>query len=149
MKIILISLQLACCTFLSAQTSTERIGIENDYAKINSDAEKASKIPLRPAAEVSLRDGMPNLFAKLDRGQPVTIAYYGGSITAGPGWRTITMDWFKKQYPKAVITELNACVGGSGSLVGVFRADHDLVEKKPDAVKSRKLLKVSTDGRSL
>ena len=123
-----------CASLLSAQTSTERIGIENDYAKINADAEKASKIPLRPAVEVSLRDGMPNLFAKLDRNEPVTIAYYGGSITAGPGWRTGTMDWFKKQYPKAEITEVNACVGGSGSLVGVFRADHDLVARKPDAV---------------
>ncbi len=118
----------------AAEPSTERIGIETDYAKINAQAEKESKIALRPAAEISLRGGMPNLFGKLERGEPVTIAYYGGSITAGPGWRTITMDWFKKQFSKSNITELNACVGGSGSLVGVFRADHDLVAKKPDAV---------------
>ncbi len=125
---------LLAASALSAQPSTERLGIENDYAKINAEAEKASKIALRPAAEISLRDGMPNLFAKLDHGEPVTIAYYGGSITAGPGWRTATMEWFTKQYPNAKITELNACVGGSGSLVGVFRADHDLVAAKPDAV---------------
>ena len=118
----------------AAEPSTEHIGIENEYAKINAEAEKASKITLRPAAEVTLRGGMPNLFGKLDRGEPVTIAYYGGSITAGPGWRTATLDWFITQYPKAKITELNACVGGSGSLVGVFRADHDLVAKQPDAV---------------
>ena len=117
-----------------AQPSTERLGIENDYAKINAEAEKASKIELRPAAELTLRAGMPNLFAKLEKGEPVTIAYYGGSITAGPGWRTATLGWFRKQYPKAKITELNASLGGSGSLVGVFRADHDLVELKPDAV---------------
>ena len=123
----ILSLLFSGTVFLSAQPSTERIGIENDYAKINAEAEKASKIPLRPAAELSLRGGMPNLFAKLESGEPVTIAYYGGSITAGPGWRTATLDWFAKQYPKAKITELNASVGGSGSLVGVFRADHDLV----------------------
>ena len=118
----------------AAEPSTARIGIENDYAKINAEAEKASKITLRPAAEFSLRDGMPNLFAKLEKGAPVTIAYYGGSITAGPGWRNFTLDWFAKHYPKAKITELNASLGGSGSLVGVFRADHDLVAHKPDAV---------------
>ena len=135
MKNILISIQIVFgSAVLSAQTSTERLGIENDYAKINAEAEKASKIPLRPAAEISLRGGMPNLFAKLDSGEPVTIAYYGGSITAGPGWRTLTMDWFAKQYPKVKFTWVNACVGGSGSLVGVFRADHDLVATKPDAV---------------
>jgi lysophospholipase L1-like esterase len=118
----------------AAEPSTARIGIENDYAKINAEAEKASKVPLRPAAEVSLRNGMPNLFAKLEKGGPVTIAYYGGSITAGPGWRNFTLDWFAKHYPNAKITELNAGLGGSGSLVGVFRADHDLVAPKPDAV---------------
>jgi lysophospholipase L1-like esterase len=118
----------------AAEPSTARIGIENDYAKINAEAEKASKVPLRPAAEFSPRDGMPNLFAKLEKGGPVTIAYYGGSITAGPGWRNFTLDWFAKRYPNARITELNASLGGSGSLVGVFRADHDLVAPKPDAV---------------
>jgi lysophospholipase L1-like esterase len=105
-----------------------------DYTKINAEAEKASKIPLLPAAEFTPRDGMSNLFAKLQAGQPVTIAYYGGSITAGPGWRSHTLDWFRKTYPNATINELNASLGGSGSLVGVFRADQDLVSKKPDAV---------------
>jgi len=119
---------------VDASTSTERIGIENDYAKINAEAEKASKIELLPAVEVNKRSGMPNLFAKLEKGEAVTIAYYGGSITAGPGWRNATLDWFSKQYPNAKIKELNASLGGSGSLVGVFRADHDLVTPKPDAV---------------
>lgn len=116
------------------EASTERLGIENDYERINAEAEKASKVPLRPAAEFSERAGMPNLFAKMERGKAVTIAYYGGSITAGPGWRDHTLDWFPKNHPKATITELNASLGGSGSLIGVFRADHDLVASKPDAV---------------
>lgn len=114
--------------------STDRIGIENDYAKINAEAEKASKVELRPAVEVNKRSGMPNLFSKLEKGETVTIAYYGGSITAGPGWRNVTLEWFAKRYPQAKIKELNASLGGSGSLVGVFRADHDLVAPKPDAV---------------
>lgn len=130
----ILSLLFSGTVFLSAQPSTERLGIENDYARINAEAEKSSRIPLRSAAELNLRGGMPNLFARLERGEPVTIAYYGGSITAGPGWRTATLDWFAREYPKAKITEVNASVGGSGSLAGVFRADHDLVATRPDAV---------------
>ncbi|MCU0748493.1 MAG: GDSL-type esterase/lipase family protein [Akkermansiaceae bacterium] len=118
----------------AGEPSTERIGIEDDYARINAEAEKASTISLRPATEVSLRGGMPHLFEKLEKGEAVTIAYYGGSITAGPGWRNATLDWFAKQYPGSKVTELNASLGGSGSIVGVFRADHDLVSAKPDAV---------------
>lgn len=136
MKIMRVVVFLFVSAFASnaASPSTDRIGIENDYAKINAEAEKASKIELRSSAEVSKRSGMPNLFAKLEKGEAVTIAYYGGSITAGPGWRNATLEWFAKQYPKAKITELNASLGGSGSLVGVFRADHDLIAPKPDAV---------------
>lgn len=137
-----ILMNLSCCLFLVtlngslsfAQPSTDRLGIENDYAKINAEAEKASTIPLRPAIEVSVRDGMPHLFTKLARGEPVKIAYYGGSITAGPGWRNHTLDWFHQNYPKSKVTEINASLGGSGSLVGVFRADQDLVAAMPDAV---------------
>lgn len=134
MKPILTTMLALLPVLLAAEPSTERIGIEKDYARINAEAEKASKIPLRPAVEFAARSGMPNLFSKLARGEPVTIAYYGGSITAGPGWRTATLDWFRKTYPKSKISELNASLGGSGSLVGVFRADHDLIAAKPDAV---------------
>ena len=39
------------------------------------------------AEECRVRDGLPNLFAKLNAGGPVRIAYLGGSITAAQGWR--------------------------------------------------------------
>jgi hypothetical protein len=119
---------------LAAVPSTERIGIENDYAKINATAEKDSKTALRPAAEITPRDGLPNLFARLDRGEPVTIAFFGGSITASRGWRTHTLEWFRKNWPEAEITEVNASVGGTGSIIGAFRADDDLIAFNPDAV---------------
>ena len=37
---------------------------------------------LRDAVEFTPRSGLPNFFSKLDRGEDVTIAYFGGSITA-------------------------------------------------------------------
>jgi lysophospholipase L1-like esterase len=119
----------------SPTPSTEIIGHEKDYTAANADAAKApAPTGAMPAAEVHLRGGLPRFFAKLQKGEPVTVGYYGGSITAGPGWRNATFDWLGKTYPSAKLDLLNASVGGSGSLVGVFRADADLVSKKPDVV---------------
>jgi lysophospholipase L1-like esterase len=90
-----------------------------------------------PAGETQLaecvpRVGLPNFFAKLDRGNTVRIGYLGGSITAQVGWRPKTLKWFQQQYPRATISEINAAIGGTGSDLGVFRLRHDVLEFKPD-----------------
>ena len=41
----------------------------------------------KTAEELRVRDGLPNVFAKLAASGPVRIAYLGGSITAANGWR--------------------------------------------------------------
>lgn len=88
--------------------------------------------PLRKAVECTRRNGLPNFFAKLEAGKRVRIAYLGGSITAQPGWRPKTLNWFRKQYPQATIDEINAAIGGTGSELGVFRLHHDVLRFKPD-----------------
>ncbi|NOY81972.1 MAG: SGNH/GDSL hydrolase family protein [Kiritimatiellaeota bacterium] len=88
--------------------------------------------PLRDAVECRARRGLPNFFGKLEAGGTVRIAYLGGSITAQPGWRVLSRQWFQKQYPKARIEEINAAIGGTGSDLGVFRLQHDVLRFKPD-----------------
>jgi hypothetical protein len=88
--------------------------------------------PLRDAQEFRVRDGLANFFAKLQAGKQVRIAYLGGSITAQAGWRPKTLKWFQQQYPKAAISEINAAIGGTGSDLGVFRLEHDVLRHKPD-----------------
>ena len=88
--------------------------------------------PLRDAVEYTVRGGLPNVFAKLEAGEAVKIAYLGGSITAQPGWRPKTLAWFQEQYPDADIQEINAAIGGTGSDLGVFRLQHDVLEHEPD-----------------
>ncbi|MBI1368121.1 MAG: SGNH/GDSL hydrolase family protein [Planctomycetes bacterium] len=78
------------------------------------------------------RDGLAHVKAKLEAGRTVRIAYLGGSITAMNGWRNKTTDWFAKQYPKAKIEEIHAAIGGTGSDLGVFRLEHDVLDHKPD-----------------
>ncbi|MBL4701980.1 MAG: SGNH/GDSL hydrolase family protein [Phycisphaeraceae bacterium] len=88
--------------------------------------------PLRDAVECTARGGLPNFFAKLEKGQSVTIAYLGGSITAQPGWRVLSQKWFAKQYPKVKIKGIHAAIGGTGSSLGVYRLKRDALAHKPD-----------------
>jgi len=78
------------------------------------------------------RGGLPNVLRKLARGDSVRIAYLGGSITKSAGWRTMTAEWFQEQYPKAKIEAINAGISGTGSDLGVFRLERDVLQHDPD-----------------
>lgn len=86
------------------------------------------------AEEFRARDGLPNVFAKLQAGGPVRIAYLGGSITAAAGWRPKTLAWFKQQYPKAEVIEINPAISGTGSDYSACRLQGDVLAQKPDLV---------------
>ena len=84
--------------------------------------------------ELIVRGGLPNFFSKALHGDSIKVAYLGGSITAQNGWRVLSLDWFKKQYPKSSFTEINAAIGGTGSDFGVFRLNDHVLKFKPDLV---------------
>ncbi len=86
------------------------------------------------AAELRVRDGLPNVFAKLQKGRPVRIGYLGGSITAADGWRLKTLAWFRSQWPAATIIEINAAISGTGSDYGACRLQDDVLAHDPDLV---------------
>ncbi len=96
--------------------------------------EAKTNFELVPARLVTVRDGLGNVFEKLRKGKEVRVAYFGGSITAAAGWRVKTLDWFKKTYPAAKISEINAAIGGTGSDLGVYRFRQDVLQHKPDLV---------------
>jgi len=98
------------------------------------------------AAGDQTRRNIGLFFDKLRAGVPVTVAYLGGSITAGAGasnpektsFRALVTDWLRKNHPKSEITELNAAINntgsGGGSLYGALRARRDVIAYKPDLV---------------
>lgn len=89
--------------------------------------------PLAEAREVTPRGGLPNFFRKAQTtGAEVKIGYLGGSITAQNGWRVQTLAHFKQAYPQASFSEINAAIGGTGSDLGVFRVQQDVLSKGPD-----------------
>ncbi len=95
-------------------------------------ANAAEKYPLRDAEECHRRAGLANFQAKLEAGKDVKIAYLGGSITAAPGWRVLSRQWFQQQYPKVKVEEIHAAIGGTGSDLGVFRLRNDVLRHQPD-----------------
>ena len=84
---------------------------------------------------------LSNLMMRARRGDSLTIAVIGGSITGGAitsNWTNqygmIVFNWWKTNFPGATFTYVNAGVGGTGSDCGVMRAQRDLLSKKPDFV---------------
>ena len=88
----------------------------------------------QPADVVQARSGIGSTVAKLEAGKDVTVAYFGGSITAANGWRPKTTAWLQAQYPSAKIHEVHAAIGGTGSDLGVYRCYHDVIAHHPDLV---------------
>ncbi len=82
--------------------------------------------------ELNIRDGLPNMLAKINQGDTIRVAYLGGSITAQRGWRVYSMEWLQKKYPDTVFEEINAAIGGTGSNFGVFRLNRQVLQYKPD-----------------
>lgn len=86
--------------------------------------------------------GLGRTWQKLEKNKKLTIAYFGGSITVGAGasdmnktsWRPKTTAWFRENFPDATISEIMASIGGTGSDMGAYRAQNDLLAKKPDLV---------------
>ena len=81
------------------------------------------------------RGGLPHFFEKIKNGKEIRVAYIGGSITeAQDGWRDLTFSWLRSNYPLATFKQINATIGGTGSDLGVFRMEKDVLSHKPDLV---------------
>lgn len=85
-------------------------------------------------------------FAKFDErakaGEPLSVVFFGGSLTWGANasdpqrtsYRALMADYLRQRYPKTPITFHDAAIGGSGSKLGMFRLERDVLSRKPDLV---------------
>ncbi len=85
-------------------------------------------------------------FAELDRraraGEPLVVVFFGASLTWGANatdqahtsYRAVIADHLRQRYPKAPLTCHDAAIGGTGSQLGVFRVERDVLSRKPDLV---------------
>ena len=86
--------------------------------------------------------GFAEFDAKARAGENLTVAYFGCSLmwsanASEPnetGFRGLMSRYLEKRYPKAHFRFVDATVGGTGAILGVFRLERDVLSKKPDLV---------------
>ena len=100
---------------------------------------------LIPLASASARAAGPG-FAEFERrareGDTLRVVFFGASLTWGANatdqalssYRAQTKEMLEARYPKARFLCYDAAIGGTGSQLGVFRLDLDVLARKPDLV---------------
>lgn len=84
---------------------------------------------------------MKELMRRAEKGDRMTLAFLGGSITQGSVssqytncYAYLVYDWFVRRFPKTAFTYVNAGVGGTTSQFGAARVEEDVLAFKPDFV---------------
>ena len=102
----------------------------------------AVTVPSKPKASIQEchpRKGWPYLKEKIHSYEAtngtLSLAFLGGSITGKPDcWRAQTLNLFRRLYPDVHWTEVNAAIGGTGSVFGACRVYQDVISYKPDLI---------------
>lgn len=91
---------------------------------------------------IRYRGSLENIYTKLQSGETVNVVYFGGSVTQGTGlasadqdtlsWRGQVNTWLTENFPKAKIHAVNCATGESGTLLGAYRVQRDVIAAKPD-----------------
>ncbi len=83
-------------------------------------------------ADESRGQDLEMAFARAEAGAPLRLAALGGSITqAGEGW---IGDWLRQLFPKSLVAVRSAGMSATGSELGVFRLERDIISSQPDIV---------------
>lgn len=82
-----------------------------------------------------------HVFARAEAGKPLVIGAIGGSITQGAGasdpehrWVNRVFDWWQSKFPNTPVQLVNAGIGATGSDIGSYRVQRDLLVRQPDFV---------------
>lgn len=99
-----------------------------------------------PALSADATAGKPGSFADFDArakaGERLNVVFFGASLTWGANasdpvetsYRAVLRDRFEREYPAAHFRFRDAAIGGTGSMLGAFRLDRDVLAHKPDLV---------------
>ncbi len=85
--------------------------------------------PLERTSFIELNGSLHNLAYRLKVDKKATIAFLGGSITAGAGWRDKVSAYLTETFPETAFTFINAGIPSLGSLPHAFRLQQDVLNK--------------------
>lgn len=135
-------------TVTSAKTETTEAETtvaeeEIDYSSL-SEEEIYSLMVKRSLITTGDMTRMANVFDRAAKGEKITAAYIGGSITEGYSdnitlkteekWVTMSTEWLGEQFPDAEINYVNAGLSGTPSVLGNVRLERDVLASDPDIV---------------
>lgn len=83
------------------------------------------------------RSGLRHAAKKLKNGQATTVAFIGGSVTAGAGasdeestsYRALTCNYLQQRFPHVSFQFINAAIGGTDSAYGAFRFEEHVLKR--------------------
>ncbi len=89
---------------------------------------------------IHYRKPLTNTYKKLTEDKELNVVYFGGSVTNGYGssnsekysWRALIGQWLKDNFPNANVTNINRASGESGTYLGTYRLQRDVIAKNPD-----------------
>ncbi len=123
------------------ELSRTLFGKEEKKVKIeNINVDGKLQTPSEYSAFIQKRTDLSNTYNKLTNDKKLTVAYFGGSVTVGHAasdrskfsWRALTTRWLAENFPEAEVVEINSAIGASGSHLGAFRVQRDIIAHKPD-----------------
>ena len=78
---------------------------------------------------------------RAEKGEQLTVGVLGGSITFGAvcpvpekQYHGVLLEYLHKRYPRSSFTLVKAGIGATNSVYGAFRAERDLLSRRPDLV---------------
>lgn len=76
-----------------------------------------------------IRDSLKISLSKFSKGGKAKVAFIGGSITQGKGWRDSICIYLQKKYPKTQFDFINAGISAQGAMSATFRVERDVLSK--------------------
>ena len=100
---------------------------------------RADTMPATPASPLPT---VASFAARAEKHEPLSVVFFGGSLTWGANssdpqrtsYRGRMMTYLLKKYPNTPFTFHDAAIGGTGSQLGMFRLERDVLPYKPDLV---------------
>jgi sialidase-1 len=81
---------------------------------------------LDPRSFHTVRSGLNNSYQVFSSTGKGRVAFMGGSITEGPGWRDQVVAFLQEMFPKTTFEFINAGISSTGSTPGAFRLSKDV-----------------------
>jgi lysophospholipase L1-like esterase len=103
---------------------------------------RAGASPPRASPTAPKSPGFEDFERRARRGERLNIVFFGASLTWGANssnpietsYRADTARKFEAAYPRAHFRFFDAAIGGTGSQLGVFRLQRDVLSRHPDLV---------------